>query len=88
MPSRELALIASVDIPKNKLPTGAYKIDLAAYLDRKNHPKDKTSFVASGDIQVEKNTASLSGEATFSYPQAPKVIFENTKFSLLIVKRN
>nr|UEP64281.1 apolipophorin [Cotesia flavipes] len=72
LPSRELALIATIDVPKSKTPMGPYKIDISAYLDRKNHPNDKTSFVANGDINVEKNSATIAGDAKFIYPSQPK----------------
>ncbi|XP_034949851.1 apolipophorins [Chelonus insularis] len=72
LPSRELALIAAVDVPKNKFPMGPYKIDISAYLDRKNHPNDKTSFVANGDLNVEKNAFSIAGESRFIYPTQTK----------------
>ncbi|XP_008560242.1 apolipophorins [Microplitis demolitor] len=79
LPSRELALIATVDIPQSKTPMGPYKIDISAYLDRKNHPNDKTSFVANGDINVEKNAATIAGDARFIYPSQPKELMVKGK---------
>lgn len=73
LPSRELAFIATVDVPKTKTPFGPYKIDISTYLDRKNHPNDKTSFIANGDINAEKNNVAISGDAQFIYPSQTKV---------------
>ncbi|CAD1472425.1 unnamed protein product, partial [Heterotrigona itama] len=42
-------------------------------MDRKNKPSDKTSLSATGDINIDKNSVSLSGETKFSYPTQPKV---------------
>lgn len=72
MPAREMAIILSFDLPKTKK-TGAYKLDLSVYLDRKNKPTDKTSLTASGDINVDKNTMLLNGETRFTYPTQTKV---------------
>lgn len=72
VPNREFALISSINVPKSKRPVGPFKIDISAYLDRKNHPNDKTSFVASGDINADKNSAGISGEARFIYPMQTK----------------
>lgn len=44
LPSRELALIAAIDVPKSKTPIGPFKIDISAYLDRKNRPNEKNQF--------------------------------------------
>lgn len=72
LPNRELAVIGSYDLPKTKQ-TGAFKIDVSLYLDRKNKPSDKTALVASGDVNVEKESGSVSGEIKFIYPSQPKV---------------
>lgn len=72
MPSREVAAILTYDLPKSKQ-TAAYKIDASLYMDRKNKPSDKTSLSATGDINVDKNSVSLSGETKFTYPTQPKV---------------
>lgn len=72
LPNRELAVISSYEIPKTKY-TGAYKMDAAFYLDRKNKPTDKTGLSVSGHFNAEKNSASLSGDAKFTYPSQPKV---------------
>ncbi|XP_076231616.1 retinoid- and fatty-acid binding glycoprotein apolipophorin [Calliopsis andreniformis] len=71
LPSREMAVILTYDLPKTKQ-TGAYRLDLSLYLDRKNKPSDKTSLSASGDINVDKNSLSLSGETKFTYPTQTK----------------
>ncbi|XP_076762006.1 retinoid- and fatty-acid binding glycoprotein apolipophorin [Xylocopa sonorina] len=71
LPSRELAAILSYDLPKTKQ-TGAYKVDLSLYLDKKNKPAEKTSLSASGDINVDKNSLYLSGETKFTYPTQTK----------------
>ncbi|XP_012266095.2 apolipophorins [Athalia rosae] len=71
LPSRELALIAILDLPKNKR-SGTYKVDISAYLDRKNNPKDKTSLISTVDVVVDKGAASVSGETKFTYPSQPK----------------
>lgn len=73
LPNRELALISSFDIPKSRHGE-SLKIDVSVYLDRKNKPNDKTSFVVIGDINVEKNSATVNGEAKFTYPSQPKVL--------------
>ncbi|XP_031841889.1 retinoid- and fatty-acid binding glycoprotein apolipophorin [Nomia melanderi] len=71
LPSRELAVTATYDLPKTKY-TGAYKLDLSVYLDRKNKPSDKTSLTAVGDVNIVKNSVALHGETKFSYPTQPK----------------
>ncbi|CAL7938756.1 unnamed protein product [Xylocopa violacea] len=71
LPSRELAAILSYDLPKTKQ-TGAYKVDLSLYLDKKNRPAEKTSLSANGDINVDKNSLYLSGETKFTYPTQTK----------------
>ncbi|XP_043521132.1 apolipophorins isoform X2 [Frieseomelitta varia] len=71
LPSREVATILTYDLPKSKQ-TAAYKIDASLYMDRKNKPSDKTSLSVIGDINVEKNSVSLSGETKFTYPTQPK----------------
>lgn len=71
LPSREVALILIHDLPKTKQ-TGAYKLDLSLYLDRKNKPSDKTCLSANGEINVDKNSLSLSSDAKFSYPTQTK----------------
>ncbi|XP_018393503.1 PREDICTED: apolipophorins [Cyphomyrmex costatus] len=71
LPSRELAIIGTFDLPKTKQ-TGAFKIDVSIYLDRKNKPSDKTGLTANGDINIEKNSGSISGEVKFIYPSQPK----------------
>lgn len=70
-----MAVILTYDLPKTKQ-TGAYKLDLSLYLDRKNKPSDKTSLSATGDINVDKNSFSLNGESKFTYPTQPKVSIE------------
>lgn len=72
LPSREMAVVAIYDLPKTKR-TGAYRLDLSLYLDRKNKPSDKTSLSVNGDVNLEKNALSLSGEMKFTYPTQPKV---------------
>lgn len=72
LPSREMAVIGTFDMPKNKQ-TGAYKMDLSLYLDRKNKPSEKTSLISAGDINIEKDSLSLNGEMKFVYPSQPKV---------------
>ncbi|XP_071631577.1 apolipophorins [Temnothorax longispinosus] len=71
LPSRELAIIGTFDLPKTKQ-TGAFKVDVSVYLDRKNKPSDKTALIASGDVNIEKNSGSISGEVKFVYPSQPK----------------
>nr|XP_012148156.1 PREDICTED: apolipophorins [Megachile rotundata] len=71
LPSREIAAVATYDLPKTKH-TGAYKVDLSIYLDRKNKPADKTSLSSSGDVLIDENNLSLSGETKFTYPTQPK----------------
>ncbi|XP_076294213.1 retinoid- and fatty-acid binding glycoprotein apolipophorin [Lasioglossum baleicum] len=71
LPTREVALILIHDLPKTKQ-TGAYKLDLSLYLDKKNKPSDKTSLTANGDINIDKDSLSLSGDAKFSYPTQSK----------------
>ncbi|XP_017790563.1 PREDICTED: apolipophorins [Habropoda laboriosa] len=71
LPSREMAAVLIYDLPKTKQ-TGAYKVDLSVYLDRKNKPNDKTSLSASGDVDIDKNTLSLNGETKFTYPTQTK----------------
>ncbi|XP_018353837.1 PREDICTED: apolipophorins [Trachymyrmex septentrionalis] len=71
LPSRELAVIGTFDLPKTKQ-TGAFKVDVSVYLDRKNKPSDKTGLTANGDINIEKNSGSISGEVKFIYPSQPK----------------
>ncbi|XP_054010516.1 apolipophorins isoform X2 [Hylaeus anthracinus] len=71
LPSRELAVVLTYDLPKTKH-TGACRLDLSVFLDRKNKPSDKTSLSASGDITVDKNSFSLNGETKFTYPTQPK----------------
>ncbi|XP_017879492.1 apolipophorins [Ceratina calcarata] len=70
LPSREIAVILTYDLPKSKQ-TASYKLDLSLYLDRKNKPSDKTSLSANGDINIDKSF-SLSGETKFTYPTQPK----------------
>ncbi|XP_014235825.1 apolipophorins [Trichogramma pretiosum] len=71
LPSRELAVVAFHDIPAIKH-SGAYKIDVSLYLDRKNKPTEKTSLVLAGDVKVDKNTVGINGEAKFTYPTQTK----------------
>ncbi|XP_011691522.1 PREDICTED: apolipophorins [Wasmannia auropunctata] len=71
LPNRELAVIGTFDLPKTKQ-TGAFKVDVSVYLDRKNKPSDKTGLAATGDINIEKNSGSVSGEVKFIYPSQPK----------------
>lgn len=72
LPNRELAVISTIDLPKTKQ-TGAFKIDVSVYLDRKNRPSEKTGLVAAGDINVGKDSGSVNGEVKFIYPFQPKV---------------
>ncbi|XP_015121091.1 apolipophorins [Diachasma alloeum] len=72
VPNREFALITIINVPKSKIPVGPFKIDLSVYLDRKNHPNDKTSFIANGDIIGDKNSAGISGEVRFIHPGQTK----------------
>lgn len=72
LPNRELAIISTLDLPKSKQ-TGAFKIDVYVYLDRKNKPSEKTGLVTAGDINIGKDTGSVSGEVKFIYPSQPKV---------------
>ncbi|XP_023246016.1 apolipophorins [Copidosoma floridanum] len=71
LPSRELAIVAFHDVPAIKH-SGAYKIDVSLYLDRKNKPSEKTSVVLVGDININKNVVGVNGEAKFTYPTQPK----------------
>lgn len=73
LPNRELAVIGTLDLPKTKQ-TGAFKVDVSVYLDRKNKPSEKTGLVAAGDINVAKDSGSVSGEVKFIYPSQPKDI--------------
>ncbi|XP_063988684.1 apolipophorins [Diachasmimorpha longicaudata] len=72
VPTREIAVISSVNIPKSKVPVGPFKVEISVYLDRKNHPNDKTSLVATGDIIGDKNSAGISGEGRLIYPAQTK----------------
>jgi len=72
LPNRELAVISTLDLPKTKQ-TGAFKVDVSVYLDRKNKPSEKTALVAAGDINIGKDSGSFNGEAKFIYPSQPKV---------------
>lgn len=72
LPNRELAVISTFDLPKTKQ-TGAFKLDVSLYLDRKNKPSDKSSLVANGDINIEKESGSINGEIKFVYPSQVKV---------------
>lgn len=78
LPNRELAVIGTLDLPKTKQ-TGAFKVDVSVYLDRKNKPSEKTGLVAAGDINVAKDSGSVSGEVKFIYPSQPKVRLSDTK---------
>ncbi|XP_072754262.1 apolipophorins [Anoplolepis gracilipes] len=71
LPNRELAIISTLDLPKTKQ-TGAFKVDVSVYLDRKNKPSERTGLVAAGDINIAKETGSVSGEVKFIYPSQPK----------------
>ncbi|KAF7405857.1 hypothetical protein HZH68_005226 [Vespula germanica] len=71
LPSRELALVASLDLPKTKQ-TGLYKLEISSFLDRKNRPTEKTSLSINGDVNIEKTSLSLNGEAKFTYPSQTK----------------
>ncbi|XP_043491499.1 apolipophorins [Polistes fuscatus] len=71
LPSRELALIATMDLPKNK-PVGSYKLVLSSFLDRKNNPSEKTSLSINGDVNVDKSSLSINGEAKLTYPSQTK----------------
>lgn len=72
LPSREIAIIAFHDIPAIKH-SGAYKVDISLYLDRKNKPTEKTSALITGDVNIDKNMVGINGEAKFTYPSQPKV---------------
>jgi hypothetical protein len=72
LPSRELAIVAFHDVPTIKH-SGAYKIDVSLYLDRKNKPAEKTSLIFAGDVNVDKNIVAINGEAKFTYPSQTKV---------------
>lgn len=72
LPNRELAVISTFDLPKTKQ-TGAFKVDVSVYLDRKNKPSEKTGLVAAGDINIGKESGSVNGEVKFIYPSQPKV---------------
>ena len=84
LPSRELAIVAFHDVPIVKH-SGAYKIDVSLYLDRKNKPTEKTSLIFAGDINVDKNAVGIKGESKFTYPSQPKV---NIKFAFNFVNNN
>ncbi|KAL0104310.1 hypothetical protein PUN28_017203 [Cardiocondyla obscurior] len=71
LPNREMAIVGTFDLPKTKQ-TGAFKVDVSVYLDRKNKPSDKTGLVATGDVNIEKNSGSVNGEIKFIYPSQPK----------------
>ncbi|XP_032678528.1 apolipophorins [Odontomachus brunneus] len=71
LPTRELALIGTCDVPKTKQ-SGAYKIEVSFYLDRKNKPSEKTGLIAVGDANIDKNSLSINGEMKFVYPSQPK----------------
>ncbi|XP_046492116.1 apolipophorins [Neodiprion pinetum] len=71
LPSRELALIGTANLPKNKR-SGGYKIDTSLYLDRKRSPKEKTSLTITGDVLFEKSTVSITGESRLTYPSQHK----------------
>jgi hypothetical protein len=72
LPNRELAIIGTFDLPKTKQ-TGAFKVDVSVYLDRKNKPSEKSGVIATGDMNIEKNSGSVNGELKFIYPSQPKV---------------
>lgn len=71
LPNREMAVIGTFDLPKTKQ-TGAFKVDVSVYLDRKNKPSDKTGVIATGDVNIEKSSGSVSGDVKFIYPSQPK----------------
>ncbi|XP_011871153.1 PREDICTED: apolipophorins [Vollenhovia emeryi] len=71
LPNREMAVISTFDLPKTKQ-TGAFKVDVSVYLDRKNKPSDKTALIATGDVNIEKDSGSVNGEVKFIYPSQPK----------------
>ncbi|XP_046751140.1 apolipophorins [Diprion similis] len=71
LPNREVALIGIVNLPKNKR-SGGYKIDISLYLDRKRSPKEKTSLITTGDVQIEKSAISITGESKLTYPSQHK----------------
>lgn len=80
LPTRELALIGTYDVPKTKQ-SGAFKMDVCFYLDRKNKPSEKTGIIAVGDANIDKNSLSISGEVKFVYPSQPKVHIRTTGIS-------
>ncbi|XP_078038624.1 retinoid- and fatty-acid binding glycoprotein apolipophorin, partial [Augochlora pura] len=71
LPSREIALTATYDVPKAKA-GGPYKFDVSLYADRKNKPNEKTCLTASGDVNIDKDSLSVVGNAKFSYPTQTK----------------
>ncbi|XP_014488121.1 PREDICTED: apolipophorins [Dinoponera quadriceps] len=71
LPTRELAVIGTYDIPKTKQGE-AFKIDLNLYLDRKNKPNEKTGFAVYGDSNIDKDSVSINGEIKFIYPTQTK----------------
>lgn len=72
MPSRELALVTTLDFPKTKQ-TGSYKLEISSFLDRKNKPTEKTCLSVNGDVNIDKASLSLNGEAKLTYPSQTKV---------------
>ncbi|XP_024936320.1 apolipophorins isoform X2 [Cephus cinctus] len=71
MPKREVALITTLDVPKNKK-HGPYKLDVSLYADRKSHPQEKSTLSIFGDVSTENNVYALNGEARVTYPSQPK----------------
>ncbi|XP_076625563.1 retinoid- and fatty-acid binding glycoprotein apolipophorin isoform X1 [Colletes latitarsis] len=71
LPSREIALVATYDLPKTGH-TKAFKLDTSLYLDRKNKPSDKTSLMATGNVDIKDKSISLNGETKFVYPTQHK----------------
>nr|XP_033329599.1 apolipophorins [Megalopta genalis] len=71
LPSREVALILVHVVPKAKA-GGPYMLDLSLYMDKKNKPAEKTCLSANGDLNIDKDGLSLSGNAKFSYPTQTK----------------
>ncbi|XP_035725460.1 apolipophorins-like [Vespa mandarinia] len=71
LPSRELALVITSDFPKIKQ-TGSYKLEISSFLDRKNRPTEKTCLSINSDVNIDKTSLSLNGEAKFTYPSQTK----------------
>ncbi|KAK2585087.1 hypothetical protein KPH14_008599 [Odynerus spinipes] len=71
LPSREVALIVTLDVPKTKQ-IGSYKLTISSFLDRKNKPTEKTSLNINSDVTFDKASFSVSGDAKLIYPSQTK----------------